>query len=571
MMPLRTAALAVAILVFAAPELSVALRGAPASYLLVTIAFTVVLVAIVSTWRDARVSGSPSAPPSRWSRLTTAISAAGGAAILVIAAYRWTDLVAWRPYNADMLIVIREATRRILAGHDPYATYRSYDTSWEMAMPYGPVLWGPYLVSQITRSDLRIVTVIGELFAPAWCAATAAIEAVRGRTAAAGAWLAVMAALVAAFDVQHFTLIGHTPAYWPWLLLLAIAVTGARWTGAACLLALLVAARTTMVAIVPPFLMAVWWADRRKLRPALIALILAGLAVLGPFLLWNPRALWEQMVLSYPRVIEGAVWPVLAKPGLETIGVTEWLLERRLDVWVVPIQFAAMLAAYAAAWVALARGRPALPWMALALFAFSMTTLYPVHYLYYDVLLLLVCAAVAETLRTADLRRMAVSWLGSIATLAVLTLIAVRTTVPPFPHAAIGDGPSRRMLQDGFSGIEYDGPRGFSWIVGPTARIALPRSSAAAADIVLTGESPFDANQPPQRMTAVLNGSLLGEIVIPAGRQEIRIAAPRSAWWIGFNDLRLSFAATQSPREAGTGPDTRPLAESVGRIDIVPR
>ena len=56
-----------------------------------------------------------------------------------------------------------------------------------------------------------------------------------------------------------------------------------------------------------------------------------------------------------------------------------------------------MLALYAAIALAIRGGRRPLPWMALALFVFSMTTLWPVIYLYFDVCLLLVFGALAET------------------------------------------------------------------------------------------------------------------------------------------------------------------------------
>src|SRR5207248_11358123 len=69
----------------------------------------------------------------------------------------WIRLAVWLPYHADMLIVIREATRRLLSGHNPYVTYRSYDAPWDMAMPYGPALWGPFVIPQLLHVDFRIV------------------------------------------------------------------------------------------------------------------------------------------------------------------------------------------------------------------------------------------------------------------------------------------------------------------------------------------------------------------------------------------------------------------------------
>ena len=85
------------------------------------------------------------------------------------------------PYRADMLIVLREATRRVLSGGNPYSTYHAYDAPWETLLPYGPVFWGPYLLPQLLHVDFRVITIVGELFVPVWCGVAAAIEAGRGR------------------------------------------------------------------------------------------------------------------------------------------------------------------------------------------------------------------------------------------------------------------------------------------------------------------------------------------------------------------------------------------------------
>ena len=560
------AALAASVLVFAWPELSSVYRGVRVSYPLVTAIFTLFVVAIVAAWpRDAAA-----APDATRRRPLMPFVALASALIVIIALYRWTRLAAWQPYHADMLIVIREATRRFLNGHTPYATYRSYDAPWPMVMPYGPALWGPFIVPQWLRFDFRLITIAGELFVPVWCGVAAVVAASRGRMAAAAAWIAVMATLVIALDVQQFTLIGHTPIYWPLIPLLAVAVANRRWVESACVVGMLVLARTTMVAIVPVFLMAVWTFDRRKLPLAIAVLTLTIAAVLAPFIAWDARAVWESMVLSYPRVMKSAVWPVLAKPGMETIGVTEWLIERHLEWLVTPANIVAMLGVYAAAWAAIRRNAHQIPWMALALFAFSMTTLYPVHYLYYDVLLLLVSAALAGTLQEAPARVTRLVWACSAIMLVVLTFAAMRTLVAPFPQIAAGTASDDRPLRTGFAASEHDGERDFSWIVGTDARIVLPRSSAADADIVLIAQSPFDRDRPPQRMAAVLNGTLLAETVISSGWQEIRIAAPRSSWWVGFNELRLEFSSTVSPRDIGASEDPRRLALGVSRVEVKP-
>jgi hypothetical protein len=558
-----TLALAASILLLAWPQISLNARGVAASYAVVTALFTIVVVGVVATWRSDAEARRPVSVAG-----ASIVAGLVAAFLVAVALYRWVRLLAWQPYHADMLIVLREATRRVLSGHNPYTVYHSYDAPWEMAMPYGPLLWGPYVVPQLLRLDFRVITIVGELFVPVWCAVAAVAVGGRGRLAASLSWLAVLGALIAMFDVQGFTLIGHTPVYWPLFPLLAILLAKGAWVPAACVLGLLVSARTTMVATVPVFLIAVRNQERRRFAQTALALIATIGLVLAPFVLWDPRAIWQSMVLSYPRVMREAVWPELVRPGLTTIGVTEWLLEHGREWLITPVQVAAVAIVYAAAWVASARGRRPLPWMALALFAFSMTTLFPVHYLYYDVLLLLVSAAVADTLRTARVSPLLTPSAISAAALVAIVLVAVRALASPYPRIAVGAGSADWPLRSGFAAAEHAGAHDFTWIVGHEARIILPRSSAAPADIVITGESPFDRGDPPQRMSAVLNGRLLTDEAIPAGLQDIRIRADRSAWWVGFNELRLVFASTVAPRDVGAGDDARPLALSVHDIRV---
>ena len=60
------------------------------------------------------------------------------------------------------------------------------------------------------------------------------------------------------------------------------------------------------------------------------------------------------------------------------------------------------------------RRRAAIAGAALALLAFSMTTLWPVIYLYFDVCVLLVCAGLSE-LAPARTRPLAITWTSMVA------------------------------------------------------------------------------------------------------------------------------------------------------------
>jgi hypothetical protein len=563
----RRLALAVAMLVFASPDIARAAVGRSVSYAIVTplLAIAIVVITAIASADDGRRDTGPTASRHR----LAAIVAVAAAAMIAFAVYRWTELAAWLPYHADMLIVLREATKRFLSGHNPYAVYRSYDAPWDMAMPYGPGLWGPFVVTQVLHLDFRLLTIVGQLVVPVWCGIAAAADASRGRAAAAASWLAVGGVLVFVLDIQRYTLIGHTPVYWPLFPLLALTIARRRWIAAAVLLGLLAVARTTMVVLVPIFLMSAFTRERSRVERIAAALAITVAVALLPFFLWDPRMFWDSMVLSYPRVMKAAVWPGLARPGLETIGVTEWLLEQQRASLIVPVQFVVMVVLYAAAWMAIRRGRPPLPWMALALFGFSMTTLYPVHYLYYDVFLLLICGGLAESIDLAVAPRLLRPWVLSAAAVAGLVFVVIVSVTSPLPRIDLGHLSRTDQLRSGFGAIEHDGARAFAWIVGREARIVVPRSSAAAADIVVAGESPLDPRDPPQRMAAILNGTLLGETTIPSGAQMIRVTVPDSAWWIGFNELRLVFSSTVVPRDGGASADPRSLALALFRVDVV--
>lgn len=324
------------------------------------------------------------------------MAAAAGAALLAAGLWRWLNLVWWNPLDslrADMLVIIRQAIHGFLRGRDPYAVYQ---VPWDAPLAYGPVLWGPYVIPSMLGVELRYVTLIGEMFVPACCALAALVEARRRQALGAAAWLLLLTAIVFNPDLWNFTSIGHTPSYWPWLPLFALLVVAEQWSAAACVLGLLVVGRTTMVSIVPVFVMALWLHARSRMARAIGIMLATIAALLVPFLVWDPQALWYGMVAVYSPVIKTVIWTT---PDIvRTIGVTGWLISHQLHRFVEVTQVAVMAGGYMLAWRALRRGAALLPWCVITLLAFSLTTLWPVYYIYFDVLWLLVSAAFAVTL-----------------------------------------------------------------------------------------------------------------------------------------------------------------------------
>ena len=320
--------------------------------------------------------------------------AIGAGWLAVTACHAWLHQILTIPHDpqrADMLIVVQQGLQRMLQGRNPYTIYH---VPWDAPLPYGPMLWAPYAIPFALRADIRFLTVAGELFVPVACAIAATVCAARGRMFACAGCLAMLAAMCLNPDLERFASIGHTPVYWPLLALFAWLVVRERWYAAAIALGLLVVARTTMVAIVPVLLMAVWSRERAKLPGALALVALAVAVPFLPFAIWDARALAYALYGSYQNVIKGFVWTSTTW-AQHTIGLTGVLLSNGLPRLVDAFQEIVMLAVYAACWFAMRRGRQPVAWMGLALLAFSMTTLWPVTYVYFDVFVLLAAAVLA--------------------------------------------------------------------------------------------------------------------------------------------------------------------------------
>jgi hypothetical protein len=69
-------------------------------------------------------------------------------------------------------------------------------------------------------------------------------------------------------------------------------------------------------------------------------------------------------------------------------------------------------------------------------------------------------------------------------------------------------------------------------------------------------------------MSAVLNGSLIGEVTLTGGWNQVLLVAPASAWRIGLNQLELSLSGTTAPAQAAGGDDRRQLSVAIDRIAV---
>ena len=465
-----------------------------------------------------------------------------------------------------MLIVVQEGLRRLAQGRNPYTIYH---VPWDAPLPYGPVLWGPYAIPMALHADIRFVTVAGELFVPAACAIAAAVAAWRGRLGAALGCLVLVAAMLRNPDLASFASIGHTPSYWPLLALFAWLVVRERWLAASVALGLLIVGRTTMVAIVPVLAMTVWKQDPRRIVPALALLTLAVVLPFLPFAVLDARGLGYALYGSYQNVIKGFVWTSTTWTQ-HTIGVTGVLMAHGLARFVEPVQIVVMLGVYAAAWRS--RGRAPAAWMTFALLTFSMTTLWPVTYVYFDVLLFAAAAVAAELVPASAgvARSLGTWWLSAATATAVLVVSGAASMLPAHTVVDVGEPAQRPYLRAGFGGDEREGDRTFAWVEGREASILLPRRTAGAAVIDLICRPALPPGASGQRMSALLNGIFAGDVTLPAGWNQVSLAVPAQAWRIGVNELVLSLSSSTSPADAGLNSDRRQISVSLDRVTVRP-
>jgi hypothetical protein len=512
------------------------LGGDTATYVFTTIALAAMTLALTLSWTqahtDQRIEGSaPASTTSRWPVLLVAVAAT---ALVFVTCRNWLDqilTIPLDPFRGDMLVVVREGVRRALEGRNPYTIYR---IPWSVPLPYGPLLWGPYALPMILRVDPRVVTVIGELFLPVACAAAAIASAARGRIAAAAGALVMLAAIGLNVSLEQFTSIGHTPVYWPALALFVWLTARERWYASALLLGLLVVARLTMIAVVPVLLMAVWQRDRPRIAGVVTLVAVAVALPFLPFAIRDPRALLYGLYGSYQSVIKTTVWT--DGTAAHTISITGVLLTHHLQRFVEATQAGLMIVVYATSWVLLRRGWTPVTLMGAALLAFSMTTLWPVFYFYFDVFLIFAAGILAE-MPWLDARRSVTSLVRGWAVLVAATIVLV---------AVVG----AVMLP-----LRADKPPIITWREAPgLATIPLVRRTASPAVVdVRIGESP----QTPRQMNVALNGLPFGTVDLSGG-EHVMLALPGSYWQIGANTLELSLSSPVKFREVIVRP-TRSL------------
>jgi hypothetical protein len=555
--------LALNFLLLSLPPLLEPSLGTTRAFLIATVLLTLLNVSLTVSWERLTPADAPASPPATMPALLAGVAAAILIAAASTAWLREMMIYPHDPQRADMLVVIQLAIQRLLQGGNPYAIYH---VPWEVPLTYGPVMWAPFIAPLLLHADVRFASLAGVLFVPIACAVASIAAAASGRRALTLAWLAVLAAIAINPDLRHFVAVAHTPVYWPLLALLAWLTSRDQWRGAAITCGLLIVARTTMVSIAPVLLIAAWYRARPRFPGVAIRLVAATLLPFLPFAIWDLHALQYGLYGTYQKVVKTFVWEATTWVQ-HTIGTTGPMLTLHWERGVEAVQAAALLAVYAMSGVAIRRGRRPLPWMALALFVFSMTTLWPVIYLYFDVGLLFVCTALAES-AWVRARPVARTWPALLAASLAAVAVAAVIAVPVNASIDAGTDADRPSLYAGFSGDEREGDLTFAWIDGTRGEILIPRRSRLDATIVLVCEPYLPSRDTVQLLSVSLNGTGIGTLNLKDGWNRVELTAPGRAWQVGVNELTLSLSSAVSPKELGFSDDGRRLSLAVDRLTV---
>ncbi len=521
----------------------------------VVIAVAMCLVAVTWPCTDERDDRG------RWPRIAfgvTLVVTILGAAFVFSA---WVDrllLFAIDPTKGDMLVEINAAIDHLSTGQDPYAVYH---VPWDLPLTYGPWLWGWFLIPRALGADPRMMTAFGQLFVSVLAGLGAAFAARSGGYARAAILLVLAWTLVGSPLFDDFLVVGHTPAYWPLMATFALLCSAGADMTAAAILGLLLAARTPMIAVVPVFAIHVWHTNRARFAFA-IALITAaaGLSFL-PFVLWDWRMLVYGMYGYYVTSIKNYVWT--QTPWMDsTLGLTRVLLASGHASWIGASQVLALAFVYALAWRALRAGARVGPWFCIALLAFSMTTLWPVWYIFLDVFVLAVAFLASDV--TPVFRR--VPWRTTIAVTVTVALVMTATLLwNPGVFYTLEPGRTPRWhFRSGFGPDETDASHAFVWTTRATVHMRLPRGLRTDAVIQIDCDPTSSDATTPQSITAALNGVPIGQVMLQPGWQVASFQAPRRDWQIGHNDLTLSFAHVE-PTATGEERGVRIASVKVAR------
>jgi F0F1-type ATP synthase assembly protein I len=344
--------------------------------------------------------------------------------VLVVAAlaWRWQSIRGWQalpPWQADMFPTIQRGIAAFLAGKNPYEQGYWFSAPdpriapWQTYMVYLPGIWLPFAVAKVIGlgeafvSVSSTVAVLGIFILAAidawnrcWNGEEEHQESRGGPQAVLFSCYALL--LGGLFFLKHFSAVLHTSPLWLYLALFCYLAVSGRTNAASALLGVCCASRPSAVVLLPAWFIFLLRDETGRLRRRLPFLAVPFVLLVGPFLLWNPRAFLFSTV-SWYQISSSRAWRLRPDWVTNSFGLTGILFRAGLGNWLLAAQIACQLLVVLLAWKGLRTIRDCMQYMSWALLLFYMTVPVPYGYIYSECLLLLSFALLAGLAGTLSL------------------------------------------------------------------------------------------------------------------------------------------------------------------------
>jgi hypothetical protein len=275
------------------------------------------------------------------------------------------------------------------------------------------------------------------------------------------------------------------------------------------------------------------------------------------------------MIFNYSIVVREAVW---SKPEWinNTFGTTAYLIQNGLNDYIMLIQAISLLLCYIISFKFINNQYHAFLGMAMVLSIFSFTCLWPVTYIFFDIIIFLICFIIVQHTRSLNpflSNSLGLFCAAVFVVLSTFSIFAISTEA--YYNINVGNADSRRFLVKGFSWDERqsDGTS-YSWVDGNAAEISIPRRSSRSCEIVVKCRPFLPSLSSRQSMRLKLNNANIGEYILLPGWQEIRVPVLEQRWRLGNNFLRMDFSYAISPNQAGISVDRRRLSVAFDYLEI---
>lgn len=136
-------------------------------------------------------------------------------------------------------------------------------------------------------------------------------------------------------------------------------------------------------------------------------------------------------------------------------------------------------------------------------------------------------------------------------------------------HINIGGDNDPRFLLHGWSLPEAGPDFTFRWSDGPESTLVVPLKEAADYRLELRCAPFLPEGSEMQVVSVWINDDLADRIAVSAGMRTYRVTVPAAMLRPHFNEIRLEYAWTASPRSTGASNDARELALQCDSISLV--